>query len=138
MLLKPCNRCGLLIPYGVAYCKECEPIVKAEREARQQELKKESNKRYNKKRDPKYIRFYNSKEWRTLAERYTQDKGYRCERCGDIATQVHHKKVIQTPEGWEKRLDYDNLELLCTRCHNERHNRFKKRKEYIKCKNIRK
>ena len=66
MLLKPCSRCGLLIPYGSTYCKECEPIVKAEREARQQELKKESNKRYNKKRDPKYIRFYNSKEWRTI------------------------------------------------------------------------
>lgn len=138
MLLKPCSRCGLLIPYGSTYCKECEPIVRAEREARQQELKKESNKRYNKKRDPKYIRFYNSKEWRTLAERYTQDKGYRCEQCGDIATQVHHKKAIQTSEGWGKRLDYDNLELLCTRCHNERHKRFKKRKEYIKCKNIRK
>lgn len=62
MLLKPCNRCGMLIPYGATYCKKCELIVKAEREARQQELKKESNKRYNKKRDPKYIRFYNSKE----------------------------------------------------------------------------
>lgn len=128
MLLKSCNRCGNLIPYGSPYCKECTPIVEAEREARIQESKKESNKRYNKTRDPKYIRFYNSIEWRTLSARYAQDKGYRCERCRGMATQVHHKNAIQTPDGWELRLDYDNLELLCTHCHNDTHDRFKRRR----------
>lgn len=128
MLLKACNRCGNLIPYGSTYCKECEPIVEAEREARREESKRQADRRYNKTRDPKYLRFYNSAEWRVLSSKYTQDKGYRCESCGSIATQVHHKKPIQTPDGWELRLDYNNLELLCTRCHNERHERFKKRK----------
>lgn len=128
MLLKPCNRCGNLIPYGSPYCKECTPIVEAEREARMAEYKKESNKRYNKTRDPKYVRFYNSIEWRTLSAKYTQDKGYRCEECRAMATQVHHKKAIQTPEGWELRLDYNNLKLLCTHCHNAEHERFKRRK----------
>ena len=132
MLLKPCNRCGNLIPYGSAYCKECTPIVEAEREARLSEYRKESNKRYNKTRDPKYVRFYNGIEWRTLSAKYTQDKGYRCEVCNAMATQVHHKKAIQTPEGWELRLDYDNLKLLCTICHNEEHDRFKRRKKYIR------
>ena len=127
MLLKSCNRCGNLIPYGSPYCSECTPIVQAEREARIQESKKESNKRYNKTRDPKYVRFYNGIEWRTLSARYSQDKGYRCEECGAMATQVHHKNAIQKPEGWDQRLDYSNLELLCTRCHNERHDRFKRR-----------
>lgn len=131
VLLKPCNRCGNLIPYGSSYCKECTPIVEAEREARIVELRKESNKRYNKTRDPKYGRFYNSIEWRTLSAKYMQDKGYRCEECKAMATQVHHKKAIQTPEGWELRLDYSNLKLVCTVCHNAEHERFQRRKKYI-------
>lgn len=130
MLLKDCNRCGNLIPYGSAYCTECKPIVEAEREARLSALRKESNKRYNKTRDPKYVRFYNSVDWRTLSAKYAQDKGYRCEECKAMATQVHHKKAIQTPDGWELRLDYNNLELVCTQCHNKRHERFEKRKKY--------
>lgn len=127
MLLKSCNRCGNLIPYGGGYCTRCKPIVEAECEARRVESKRESDKRYNKRRDPKYIRFYHSSEWRVLSTRYTQDKGYKCELCGRMATQVHHIKPIQTPDGWTRRLDYDNLELLCTKCHNDRHNRFKRR-----------
>lgn len=129
MLLKACNRCGNLIPYGSTHCKTCTPIVEAERETRRAEAKREGDKRYNKKRDPKYLQFYNSVDWRTLSAKYTQDKGYRCELCGNIANHVHHKKAIQTPEGWELRLDYNNLELLCISCHNERHDRFKKRKK---------
>lgn len=132
MLLKSCGRCGNLIPYGATYCNTCKPIVEAEREARMRASKLESNKRYNKTRDPKYVRFYNSTEWRTLSAKYTQDKGFRCEKCGAIATEVHHVKAIQTPEGWERRLDSDNLELLCKTCHNERHERFKKRQKYFK------
>ena len=127
MLLKSCGRCGKLIPYGISYCSICRPIGEAEREARRLESKRESDRRYNKTRDPKYVRFYNSIDWRTLSAKYTQDKGYKCERCGKFATQVHHKQAIQTPQGWDRRLDYTNLELLCTQCHNDRHNRFKKR-----------
>lgn len=128
MLLKSCSRCGNLIPYGATYCSVCKPIVEAEREARLQESRRKSNREYNKRRDPKYTRFYNSIEWRTLSAKYMQDVGYRCEKCKSIASQVHHIKAIQTPEGWELRLDYDNLELLCTTCHNKEHNRFVKRK----------
>jgi 5-methylcytosine-specific restriction endonuclease McrA len=102
----------------------------AEREARIKESKRASDRRYNQKRDPKYLRFYNSLDWRTLSAKYMQDKQYRCEKCKAMASQVHHKKAIQTPEGWELRLDYDNLELLCTSCHNKEHNRFVKRKKY--------
>lgn len=131
MLLKSCGRCGSLVFYGTKYCKVCEPIVEAEIRERQLESKRASDRRYNQKRDPKYIRFYNSIEWRTLAAKYSQDKGYRCEECDRIATEVHHRKAIQTPEGWNRRLDYDNLELLCKGCHNERHERFLRRKKYI-------
>lgn len=132
MLLKECKRCGNLIPYGSVYCAECAPIVEAYREAKRTEAKRASDRRYNKTRDPKYIRFYNSMEWRTLSGKYTQDKGYKCECCGKIATEVHHKEPIQTESGWIRRLDYDNLELLCVDCHNKRHERFQKRNKYRK------
>ena len=98
LLLKACNRCGNLIPYGSPYCKTCTPIVEAEREARLLESKREGHKRYNKTRDPKYGRFYNSNEWRILSRKRIQDDGYRCVKCGKIATEVDHIKPIQTPE----------------------------------------
>lgn len=132
MLIKACNRCGRLIPYGSPYCPDCKVIVEAETEARREEYRRNSNRRYNSKRDPKYTRFYNSTDWRVLSAKYTQDKGYRCEVCNQIATEVHHVQPIQTAEGWDRRLDYDNLKLLCKTCHNEAHDRFKRRMKYIK------
>ena len=127
MLLKSCGRCGNLIPYGSAYCTTCTPIVEAEREARIQATKRKNNRAYNKTRDPKYSRFYNSIEWRTLSAKRLQDDGYRCQWCNKIATEVDHIKEIKTPEGWELRLDYNNTRSLCTQCHNKRHNRFERR-----------
>lgn len=127
MILKACHRCGTLIRYGSAYCSICEPIVKEEREARRLEYSKEANKRYNKKRDPKYIRFYNSADWRTLSLKRLQGDGYKCVKCKAIASEVDHIKAIQTPEGWELRLDYDNLQSLCLDCHNAKHDRFKRK-----------
>lgn len=128
MLLKSCGRCGNLIPYGSSYCTVCKPIVEAEREARRLAAKREGDKRYNKTRDPKYLRFYNGIEWRTLSAKRLQDDGYRCAWCGAIATEVDHIKAIQTPEGWELRLDYNNTRSMCTTCHNKRHDRFKKKR----------
>ena len=127
MLLKPCNRCSTLIPYGAVYCEVCRPIVEEEREARRLENTKASNRRYNKTRDPKYGRFYNSTEWRVLSRVRLQGDGYRCVKCGAIASEVDHIKAIQTPEGWELRLEYDNLQSLCLACHNAKHERFKKK-----------
>lgn len=132
MLLRACNRCGNLIPYGESYCSVCKPIHEQEKALYLAQSKKDSNKRYNQTRDKKYIQFYNSSAWKMLASRYTQDKQYKCESCGKIATQVHHKEAIQTDEGWKRRLDYNNLELLCTDCHNQRHNRFKRREKRSK------
>ena len=42
---------------------------------------------------------------------YAQDKAFRCEQCGRVASEVHHVVPIQTDDGWTKRLDYDNLDL---------------------------
>ena len=129
MLLKPCGRCRALIPYGVGYCDTCAPIIGAYREERLRQAKLKSNRNYNKSRDPKYTQFYNSQGWRVLSVKRLQDGGYRCEWCGAIATEVDHIIEIKTGEGWDKRLDYDNLRPLCHACHDKRHNRFKKRFE---------
>ena len=128
MLLKSCYRCNILVPYGAVYCDVCRPIVEEEREARRREYIREGHRRYNKTRDPKYIRFYNSSEWRTLSRKRLQDDGYKCVKCNKIASEVDHIQAIQTPEGWEHRLDYDNLQSLCTGCHNDKHERFKKKR----------
>lgn len=132
MLLKSCSRCGNLIPYGHTYCTVCQPIVEAEIERRREESKKRSDRKYNQGRDPKYVRFYNSGEWKILAARRLQDDGYRCVFCYAFASEVDHIIAIQTPEGWERRLDYSNTRSLCTVCHNKRHNRFQKREKKIK------
>ncbi len=128
MLLKECHRCGSYIQYPATYCSICLPIVEEERAKRIINTKKKVNRRYNQTRDKKYRRFYNSPEWRRLSAQYMADVGYRCEHegCTHIATEVHHIKPIQTPEGWERRLDYTNLKAVCVDCHNKEHGRFKR------------
>lgn len=123
-MLKMCNRCKKLIEYPATYCDECKPIM----EEVIAKNKVTRDKRYNQKRDKKYLQFYRSKEWITLREKYMQDKGYKCEMCGKLATEVHHKEPIQTVAGWERRLDYLNLLLVCVKCHNKLHHRFGKEK----------
>ncbi len=136
-VLHPCPRCKRMIPVGVAYCDHCRPAAEAQARAaveRRQAFKRhKAAERYNRRRDPKYLKFYRSKAWRTLSRAKLQDAGYHCQakqpHCTGIACEVHHIQPIQTPEGWERRLDWGNLEAVCTRCHNSRHaNRWKGKK----------
>lgn len=118
---------------GATLCTECADADSKSR-VRERDWKREYAKRKDTE-DPKYRRFYRSKEWTMASQRYAHERGYRCEdctgcpdappsgTCRQIGTDVHHKKPIQTPEGWERRFDFDNLELLCVRKHNERHGR---------------
>ena len=128
-LMKPCPRCKHLIPHGWSYCPDCKPIAEAEREAAKERkakyLQKKYNQRYNSRRDPKYLTFYRSKAWRTTSKAKLSSAGYQCEArlqgCQGIACEVHHIEPIQTPRGWDRRLEWENLEALCTACHNGRH-----------------
>lgn len=137
MTWKPCPRCGALIPYGQPYCAKCKPEAEADRERakehRAEQLKKIYNKRYNSRRDPKYQQFYRSKAWRLTSRSKLQAAGYKCEArlegCGRIACEVHHIKPIRTPEGWDLRLEWSNLEAVCSGCHNKRHPEKFKRQE---------
>ena len=103
-------------------------MVKEQREQNQLLYKRRGYKKFYAKQDKKYVRFYQSPEWRMLSAKMLQDSGYRCEDCKQIATQVHHVVAIQTDEGWERRFDVSNLKCLCGRCHNKAHKRFKYRK----------
>lgn len=137
MAAHPCPRCKRLIPVGVQYCEACEPIAKAQAaeamERKRAYKSKQYNRTYNKRRDPKYLTFYRSKEWRLLSRTKLQDCGYKCqaklEGCTGLAVEVHHIQAIQTEEGWDKRLDWSNLEGVCLNCHNARHQRWRKKEE---------
>jgi 5-methylcytosine-specific restriction protein A len=135
-IMKACPRCRKLIQHGLPYCETCAPIAEAERRAKQERkaeyLNKKYNRNYNRRRDPKYLTFYRSKEWKQTSRAKLAEAGYKCEArlqgCQRIACEVHHIKPIQTPGGWELRLEWDNLEALCTACHNGRHPEKGKRK----------
>lgn len=129
MLQKTCSRCGRFVPYGVTYCETCAPVMERLIAERREQSKRASNRKYNKTRDPKYTRFYNSKEWRTLSLACLQRDNYKCRKCGKFASESDHIIPIQTPDGWERRLDIDNTQSLCLDCHNKKHNRFTKRKK---------
>lgn len=85
-------------------------------------------------RDPVKARFYNSKAWRDCAKAYAQSRCYICERCGNrnvnygfkpYEKQFHvHHKIALTDENISNpdiSLNWDNLELLCQRCHDIEH-----------------
>ena len=125
MVMKPCPRCKMLMPYGPPYCEDCTPIVQAELEVIKERNLKKKMQKYNNRRDPKYLTFYRSKDWRRQSRAKLESVQYRCEArlngCQGYACEVHHIKPIQTDEGWDLRLDWDNLEAVCTACHNGRH-----------------
>lgn len=74
MLLKLCARCQKVIQAPNRYCTKCQDIVNKEIEKNKQR----NMSRYNRTRDTKYKKFYNSKEWKLLRETY-KEKHYLCE-----------------------------------------------------------
>ena len=74
----------------------------------------------------KFDDFYNTKEWKMLRmQKYIDADGF-CERCmksGIVrrGKEVHH--IVPLDKDWSRRLDYNNLILLCPECHNEIHER---------------
>lgn len=137
MASHPCPRCKRLIPVGVPYCEACKPIAEAQAaeaiERRQAFKRAKYNKAYNQRRDPKYLQFYRSKEWRLLSKTKLQACGYKCEArlegCKHLAVEVHHKKPIKTDDGWTERLEWKNLMGVCINCHNILDGKNFKRKE---------
>ncbi len=70
-------------------------------------------------------KFYHSAEWIKTSKAYAASRFYICEICGRAAKRyvVHHKKHL-TPENINDpgiALNWDNLQVLCTECHNQLH-----------------
>jgi len=129
MALHPCPRCRQLIPVGVQYCDDCRPVAEAQAaeaiERRRAYKVAKYNKEYNRRRnqeDSKYRKFRNSKPWKVTSRAKLQACSYKCEAkldgCKGLAVEVHHIKPLKTPEGWDQRLDWDNLMGVCIACHN--------------------
>lgn len=68
-------------------------------------------------------KFYKSKEWQKTRQSYIAYKNGKCERCPSAGVIVHHKVYItaQNVHDPEITLNFDNLELLCRKCHNKEH-----------------
>ena len=80
-----------------------------------------------------YIKsFYNSRAWKSCRESYLKSKGYVCERCGGLATMVHHREYISVSNHTDPNIltNFDNLEALCYECHNKEHERFISKSRY--------
>lgn len=142
MLMKSCRSCGKLIPYGSARCPTCQKEYDERMKVQARESKRERDRRYNSKRDPKYRAFYNSKEWKMLSAKTMEAAGYQCARCGlklgskrddgsIVILEVDHIEPIQSDDGWKRRYDENNLQCLCAQCHNEKHGRFQRRPQGV-------
>lgn len=67
--------------------------------------------------------FYKSKAWRDCREAFFISKHGLCERCGRPGLIVHHR-IYLTPQNINDpniTLSFENLELLCSSCHNNEH-----------------
>lgn len=85
--------------------------------------------------DEKFSSFYNSAEWKILRNQKFYDADGLCEICKKKkiikqGREVHHIIPIETD--WNKRLDYDNLILLCPDCHNLQHLRISPLQKFLK------
>ena len=83
---------------------------------------------------PEAAAFYGSREWKAARDAYRAAAGGLCERClkkglynpGEI---VHHR-IHLTPELLRdpaKLTAFENLELLCRKCHGDEHGAGRKR-----------
>jgi len=84
-------------------------------------------------RKPKEIhRFYKSIPWQVAREIKIRDANGKCERCGALGEEVHHKirLTVLNLTNPEISLNQENLEFLCKKCHNEEHKRFSKSQQF--------
>lgn len=76
-------------------------------------------------------KFYSSSAWQKQRKYKMMIENYKCNRCGGVAEDVHHRIILTelNISDYNISLDLDNLECLCRKCHNkETHG---KKDEYI-------
>ncbi|WP_057874491.1 HNH endonuclease [Loigolactobacillus rennini] len=94
------------------------------------DLQKQNTKVYNNfvrrnNNNNQFTSFYHSSEWKKLRKQVLLRDNYLCQECfkkgivNDKNLIVHHK--VELREDWSKRLDMNNLEVVCYACHNKIH-----------------
>ena len=114
--LRPCNKMGCSELTRNSYCdKHRHSAV---------EQNKERHKYYDKyRRNKKHDRFYHSSAWIKLRDYVRiRDNGV-CQQCLNekritIGKPVDH--IVPIAVDWDKRLDEDNVWLLCQACHTKK------------------
>lgn len=78
--------------------------------------------------------FYKSQAWKDCREDYARSKRYLCEDClskGILTTgEIVHHVINITPENINDpnvTLNWDNLKLVCRKCHADEHHQRKRR-----------
>jgi 5-methylcytosine-specific restriction endonuclease McrA len=76
--------------------------------------------------------FYKSAVWQVARQIKYQEQNGKCERCGMVGKEVHHKirLTVDNIKDPTISINQENLELLCKDCHNKEHKRFTKEKEF--------
>ena len=67
--------------------------------------------------------FYTTTAWIKCRDAYIKSVCGLCERCGQPGYIVHHKirLTAENEDDPNVTLNWDNLEYLCLKCHNEEH-----------------
>lgn len=114
---------GVVKRCGAPGCRELVALYETYCPSHKAYSDKQYNKqvRHNKVNKPRAV-FYASKEWRSMRHQVLVSQHYLCQSCkrkgivkqGNI---VHH--IIPLEDDWNKRLDKDNLEVICQTCHNK-------------------
>lgn len=76
--------------------------------------------------------FYKFEAWHTIREIKIRETNGRCEPCGGIGQEVHHKErlTVDNVSDVGVSLSLDILELLCRKCHKKEHSRFSKETQF--------
>ena len=108
-------------------CKHCLKIHDREYECDAKSKYKRDKNRCRKNSmssDKKIIdRFYSTSEWRKCREEMMKEANYLCEMCLEFGKityndlHVHH--VVKVKDNWNKRIDKDNLIVVCPDCHRQ-------------------
>lgn len=66
-----------------------------------------------------YKQFYSSKAWRTLRYQVLLDCGFICEIC-DSKEATIGDHIVPTKVRWDLRLERNNVQGVCSECHNRK------------------
>jgi 5-methylcytosine-specific restriction enzyme A len=82
----------------------------------------------------KILKFYQSKTWKRVRSYKRSLQRGVCEKCGKAGYEVHHKipLTLENVDDPNISISLENLQLLCTSCHNSKRAKEKELREDVK------